>query len=96
MTLSYLGPTASGQQPTATAAGLLDEILAGGAKSGYDFLYTATTYNAATNTYNGYTLNANPESYGQTGSTYYYQDQSFVIRANNTATAGSSDSAVGD
>lgn len=93
-TLSYLGPTSG--QPTPTAAGLLDEALAGGQKSGYEFLYTPTTYTAVTNTWNGYTLLANPLLYGQTGSTYYYQDQSFVIRANNTTTASASDSAVGD
>jgi hypothetical protein len=47
-------------------------------------------------TINGYTLLANPSVYGQTGGVYYYTDQSFLITANATAQATSTDSAVGD
>jgi len=94
--LSVLGPPASGQSATSTAAGLLDETLAGGYKSGYSFIYTPSLYNAATNTWNGYTLNANPAIYGQSGGVYYFTDQSFVIRANSATTAGSTDESVGD
>jgi prepilin-type N-terminal cleavage/methylation domain-containing protein len=96
-TLAYLGPTpSSSDQPTATAAGLVDETLAAGGKSGYTFVYSPSMYDAATNTWNGYTLLANPAVYGQTGNVYYYSDQSFVIRANSTNVAAASDSAVGD
>ena len=95
-TLLDLGPPAPGQQPTSTAAGLVDEVLAAGYKSGYSFLYTPLLYNAATNTWNGYTLLGNPATYGQTGGVYYYTDQSFVIRANSTTTASSTDTSVGD
>ena len=94
--LSVLGPPASGQGATSTAAGLLDETLAGGYKSGYSFIYVPSLYNAATNTWNGYSLNANPAIYGQSGGVYYFTDQSFVIRANSTTTAGSTDESVGD
>jgi prepilin-type N-terminal cleavage/methylation domain-containing protein len=94
--LTVLGPPASGQQPTATAAGLLDETLAGGTKSGYSFSYTPSLFSAATNTWNGFTLFANPTIYSQTGGVYYYEDQSFVIRANSTTAASSTDQAVGD
>jgi prepilin-type N-terminal cleavage/methylation domain-containing protein len=94
--LSALAPPAAGQPTTSTAAGLLDETLGGGYKSGYSFFYTPSQYNAALNTWNGYTLNGNPSTYGQTGGVYYYTDQSFVIRANTTAAAASTDSAVGD
>ncbi len=94
--LSSLGPPATGQTATATAAGLVDDTLAAGAKSGYTFVYTPSLYNAATNTWNGYTLMANPSAYGQTGGVYYYSDQSFVIRANSTTLAGATDTAVGD
>ena len=94
--LAVLGPPASGQGASSTAAGLLDETLAGGYKSGYSFFYTPGLYNAATNTWNGYSLNANPAIYGQTGGVYYFSDQSFVIRANSVSTAASSDSPVGD
>jgi prepilin-type N-terminal cleavage/methylation domain-containing protein len=94
--LSVLGPPPSGQGATSTAAGLLDETLAGGYKSGYSFIYVPSLYNAATNTWNGYSLNANPAIYGQSGGVYYFTDQSFVIRANSTTTAGSTDESVGD
>ena len=94
--LAYLGPPAAAQGATSTAAGLLDETLAGGEKSGYHFTYAPSLYNAATNTWNGYTINADPSAYGQTGGVYYFSDQSFVIRANSSTIAASTDSAVGD
>ena len=40
-TLSALQPPAVGANPTATAAGLVDSVLASGSKSGYAFVYTA-------------------------------------------------------
>ncbi len=94
--LSLLAPPPNGQQTTSTAAGLIDEVLAGGYKSGYSFFYTPTLYDSANATTNGYTLQANPSTYGQTGGMYYYTDQSFVITANGTQPAASTDSAVGD
>jgi prepilin-type N-terminal cleavage/methylation domain-containing protein len=94
--LMALGPPAPGQSVTSTAAGLVDETLAAGNKSGYTFVYSPSSYTAATNTWNGYTLNANPTTFGQTGGVYYYSDQSFVIRANSTTLATSTDVAVGD
>lgn len=94
--LNYLGPPAAGQSTSSTAAGLVDEVLAAGYKSGYTFVYSPSLYNSATNTWNGYTLNANPATYGQTGGVYYYTDQSFVIMANSTQVASSTDTAVGD
>ncbi len=95
-TLVALGPPPSGQGVTSTAAGLLDETLAGGTKSGYSFTYAPSLYNAATNTWNGYSVNADPSTLGQTGGVFYFTDQSFVIRANTTVEAGATDSAVGD
>jgi prepilin-type N-terminal cleavage/methylation domain-containing protein len=94
--LTALGPPASGQGVSSSAAGLVDETLAAGYKSGYSFVYTPSVYNAATNTWNGYTLLANPSAYGQTGSIYYFTDQSFVIRANSTTPASATDTSVGD
>jgi len=94
--LDVLGPTPSGQQASATAAGLLDESLAGGYKSGYVFVYAASSFNPATGTWNAYNLLANPSAFGQTGGVYYFTDQSFVIRANSTTTAASTDTSVGD
>ena len=47
--LTALGPPASGQSVTSTAAGLVDDTLAAGYKSVYSFFYTPTDYHAATN-----------------------------------------------
>ena len=95
-TLAALGPPASGQPPTSTAAGLLDEFLAAGYKSGYSFIYTANHYDTGTHSWYGYDLQGNPSNPGQTGGTYYFSDQTFVIRANTSTEAASTDSAVGD
>ena len=93
-TLALLAPPASGQTVNSTAAGLIDEVLAGGYKSGYSFFYTPTLISGGT--INGYMLVANPSTYGTTGGVYYYTDQSFVITANSTQQASSTDSPVGD
>jgi len=92
--LSLLAPPPNGQPTSSTAAGLIDEVLAGGYKSGYSFFYTPTLIDA--NMTNGYTLLANPSTYGTTGGVYYYTDQSFVITANSTQPASSTDTPVGD
>jgi type IV pilus assembly protein PilA len=103
-TLGDLGPpAASSPTPTASFAGLIDEVLSGigtpgttvttnvSAKSGYNFTYSP----AATDTsgkIDYYSFTAVPISAGTTGTNYYYTDQSGVIRQNSTAVAGSSDS----
>ena len=94
--LLALGPPAPGQSASSTAAGLVDNTLAAGYKSGYTFVFSPSLYDAGTNTWNGYTVNANPAAFGQTGGVYYYSDQSFVIRANSTTLATSTDATVGD
>lgn len=91
-TLAQLGPPASGPV-TASAAGLIDSVLAGGIKSGYSFTYTPGLIDAA-GRYNGFTLNAGPVTLGQTGSAYYFADQTYVIRASTTGPATASDSPV--
>lgn len=95
-TLAVLAPPANGQGATSTAAGLLDDVLAAGYKSGYSFFYTPTQFDAATNQWYGYTVQGNPSTFGQTGGVYYFTDQTGVIRANTTNPAGSTDSAVAD
>jgi len=92
-TLSDLGGTAG----TVTAAGLIDSVLAGtgnaSSKSGYGFAYSPST--AVNNVINGYQLYANPLS-AQTGTNYYYTDGTMVIRVNNTSSAGTGDSPIGN
>ena len=86
--LASLGPPSSGN-PTAAAAGLVDSVLASGAKSGYQFVYSATAVNGI---YSAYQVNANPLTPGSTGQTYYFTDHSGIIRQNAAGTASGSDS----
>ena len=103
-TLGDLGPpAASSPTPTASFAGLIDEVLSGittpgttvttntSSKSGYTFTYSpaGTDLSGKIDYYN---FTAVPISAGTTGTNYYYTDQSGVIRQNSTAVAGSSDS----
>jgi type IV pilus assembly protein PilA len=76
--------------PTSTAAGLIDSILATGAKSGYSFTYSPGASDS-TGRINSYSITAVPFS-SNTGTNYYYADQSGVIRQNSTTTAASTDS----
>jgi len=103
--LACLGPAAAGQNtPTASFAGLVDEVLSGigtaggtastlntSSKSGYTFVYSPAGADA-TGKIDFYSFTASPVSAGTTGTNYYYTDQSGVIRQNSTAAAGSSDS----
>ncbi len=91
--LTALGPPPPGANVTAAKAGLIDQQLAGGLKSGYIFTYTPTQPDA-NGQYRGYTINANPSQYNVTGVNYYYSDQSHVIRQNATQPASASDEAV--
>jgi len=91
-TLSYLAPPASAANPTSTAAGLIDSILALGSKSGYSFVYSAGPSDT-TGRINTYSFTAVPIT-SSTGTNYYYTDQSGVIRQNSTTTAGSTDSPI--
>jgi prepilin-type N-terminal cleavage/methylation domain-containing protein len=97
-TLGDLGPPAGGTNAMATAAGLIDSVLAGGeaaatesSKSGYVFTYTAGATDPSGKVY-AYSITATPSEVGTTGNNFYYTDQVGVIRQNTTAVAGSSDS----
>jgi prepilin-type N-terminal cleavage/methylation domain-containing protein len=93
-TLGYLAPpTTAGANPTSTAAGLIDSILALGSKSGYSFTYTPGASDS-TGRINTYAITAVPIT-NSTGTNYYYTDQSGVIRQNSTTTAASTDSPIG-
>jgi type IV pilus assembly protein PilA len=100
-TLAYLGPpAAAATNPTSTAAGLIDSVLAGiggsdplvSSKSGYNFTYSpgATDTSQRINTYS---FTAAPIT-NSTGTNSYYTDQSGVIRQNSTTTAQSTDSPI--
>jgi prepilin-type N-terminal cleavage/methylation domain-containing protein len=91
-TLLQLRPP-SGPTATASAAGLIDSVLAGGVKSGYSFTYVPGIPDGA-GRYQGYTLNANPTQVGVTGTAYYFTDQTYVIRGDTTGTASAASSPV--
>jgi prepilin-type N-terminal cleavage/methylation domain-containing protein len=74
--LASLGPIAAGGTASSTSADLIDSVLAGGSKSGYNFAYAAGNQNQT------YTLTATPITVGQTGQRMFFTDQSGVIRAN--------------
>ena len=89
--LTNLGGAGSGAGST-SAAGLIDNVLAGGTKSGYSFGATAAggggTCGAGAGTPNTtYVSGAVPTTPGQTGQRYFYSDQSGVIRYNQTGAA---------
>jgi type IV pilus assembly protein PilA len=78
-TLVSLGPPASGLPPSASAAGLIDEVLASGTKSGYIFTYTPGE-KGADGRVDKYTLQADPVVSGNTGVNHYFTDETGVIR----------------
>jgi prepilin-type N-terminal cleavage/methylation domain-containing protein len=83
-------PRLGGAGGSATGAGLIDEVLASGSKSGYVFTVTtggATSGGPATT----YTVTGDPQN-SQTGQRHFFSDQSGVIRYNQSATATASDS----
>ena len=79
--------------PDATQAGLIDSVLSGGTKSGYQYTYTVITTDANGNV-TDYSLNADPSIPGTSGDRRFYSDQTAIIRFNTTATATSTDSAI--
>ncbi len=74
----------------ANNAGLIDDVLAQGAKSGYKFTYTAGATDANGNVVD-YFVNADPISVGVTGMRFFYADQTGVIHQNQTSQAGPND-----
>ncbi|MGI9104080.1 MAG: prepilin-type N-terminal cleavage/methylation domain-containing protein [Terriglobales bacterium] len=71
----------------ATAAGLIDDVLASGVKSGYVLSVTTAGGTPATT----YTINGDPQN-SQTGQRHFFSDQSGVIRFNVSQQASASDS----
>lgn len=88
--ITYLAPAAPGLPTNSTAAGLIDSILASGIKSGYTFIYSPGPVDSS-GRIDIYGVQANPVS-NNTGTNYYFTDQSGVIRQNSTTNAGSTDS----
>jgi prepilin-type N-terminal cleavage/methylation domain-containing protein len=86
-TLAQLSGT--GITPDLNNAGLIDEALASGTKSGYVFIYTPLTTDTQGHT-STYSLTADPQT-TSTGQRHFYTDQTCVIRSNVSVPAGPSD-----
>jgi type II secretory pathway pseudopilin PulG len=84
-TIAALGPPVGGATPNANAAGLIDEVLASGTKSGYVFTYTPGEIDAQGRTIT-YTIHADPIS-SSTGTNHYFTDQTGVIRQESVGPA---------
>ncbi len=96
--LSYLGPPAAGTNSNSTAAGLVDNVLAGSGntsvKSGYIFTYSAAPL-VGGRIY-GFSFHADPVTRGLTGTNSYFSDESGVIRQNSNSTQATvTDSPIG-
>jgi len=87
--VSLAGGTAPVDQ---THSGLIDDVLGAGLKSGYTFTYTILSQDGLGHV-TGYALNADPLT-TSTGQRHFYTDQTAVIRANNSVTAGPTDLAL--
>ena len=73
--LAELGPPVSGAAGP-SGADIIPKSLAEGKKSGFIFTVTGTQ--------TGYSVNANPEVFGNTGGKTFFSDQSLSIHSNNT------------
>jgi len=78
-------PPAAGANPTSTAAGLIDGVLAAGQKSGYNFALVGCTGTPIVT----YQSTGVPVSIGQTGQRGFCSDQSGVIKFSADGTAAS-------
>ncbi len=77
------------QIPAAASACLIDALLAGGTKSGYNFSYSAI--GGAVNS--AYSLNADPVA-AVSGQRHFFSDTTHVIRVNTAGPASASDPAL--
>ena len=91
--LLQLAPPATGAVADTHAAGCLDRVLAGGMKSGYLFVYAPAALDAAGH-YQQYTLNANPSQPDVSGTSYYFTDDTHVLRSRTGAPASETDSPI--
>jgi type IV pilus assembly protein PilA len=78
--LANIGPGAG----DCNTAGIIDQVLVTGTKSGYNFVYAVT---AAGPPATRYTITANPLTRGTTGQRGFFSDESGVIRYDPAAAA---------
>ena len=89
-TLASLGPVAGGGPATCNNADLIDQVVAAGQKSGYNFVYTAGAPVATVPPGCGaagatsYDIGGTPITVGTTGQRSFCTDQSGVVRQDPT------------
>ena len=89
-TLKALGPPLPGERESEAAANLIGPELASGARKGYNYTYRAKS-SLNNGTIDGFTINADPVTPGETGERHFFVDQTGVIRAmTKTAASGTS------
>ncbi len=89
--LAALGPTPGNPLIVdATHAGLIDDVLASGVKTGYVFTYNAVDVDGD-GKMDTFTILIDPASPGVTGQRHFFTDLSGVIRYNDTAQASAND-----
>ena len=94
-TLADLAPTPGNPLlTTQNNAGLIDDVLASGRKSGYVFVYNATDADGD-GRMDAFTITAAPLNPGSTGQRRFYTDQSGVIRANMNGAADVNSTPIG-
>jgi type IV pilus assembly protein PilA len=89
LTVALMGPGAG----DCTGAGIIDQVIVGGSKSGYNFTYAPGAANAQ-GVVSSYTYNADPITQAVTGQRHFYLDQTGVIRYNQLVAAGPGDAAL--
>ena len=70
-----------------TGPAFIDNVLASGSKSGYNFIYNKTSPVS-------FILNADPEFPGRTGNRYFYSDETGRITAKEGGAAGPGDPSI--
>ena len=88
-TLAQLAPATGGAGASSSAADLVDSVLSGGTKSGYQFKMAAL---GSGTPQTGYSVNGDPVAPNTSGTRGFYSDQSGVIRYFSASGAKSSDS----
>ncbi len=79
--------------PDATQAGLIDQVLGSGAKSGYQYTYAVTGSDSNGHVVS-YTINADPLTPGISGDRHFYTDETDLVRFNTTTSATVTDAPV--
>jgi hypothetical protein len=79
--LAVLGRPTEGSEPSASAAGLIDDFLASGVKTGYRFEYKPGP--VENGRIQAYAVTARPTICGCMGKASYYSDQTGIIRMTN-------------